>query len=186
MKDDFLRKRIFEPLGMNDTYFYIPKEKQNRLATLYEEKGGQLLKVLPMKDRNPDFPNEAGTYYSGGAGLSSTVEDYGRFLQMYLNGGIYNGNRILGRKTIELMLTNQIDDSDGTQFGLGFGLETPKNDKGSPKSIGSFSWGGYFNTTYWADPKEKIVGLIFKQIVPTSHGDLDSKFEELVYQAIID
>ncbi len=185
--NDFLKKRIFEPLGMNDTYFYLPKEKQNRLTTLYEEKEGKVTKVLTTKDRDPDYPNAPGVYYSGGAGLSATVEDYARFLQMFLNGGLYNGNRILGRKTIELMMTNQLKDNSGTfQFGLGFGLETPKNDHLSPFSIGSFSWGGIFSTTYWADPKEKIVGLIFKQIYPTSHGDLDEKFKELVYQAIVD
>jgi CubicO group peptidase (beta-lactamase class C family) len=185
--DTFLKKRIFEPLGMNDTYFYLPREKYNRLVTVSEEKDGVIRKAVASKDRNPDYPNTAGTYYSGGAGLSSTVEDYGKFLQMFLNGGIYNGNRVLGRKTIELMMTNQLKDTDDDfQFGLGFGLETIKNDRLSPASIGSFSWGGYFSTSYWGDPKEKIVGLIFKQINPTSHGDEDDKFKELVYQAIVD
>ncbi len=185
--NDFLRKRIFEPLQMNDTYFYLPKEKQSRLATLYEEKDGMVTKTFPTKNQNSDFPNSPGIYYSGGAGLSSTVEDYAKFLQMFLNGGAYNGNKILGRKTIELMLTNQLKDNSGTfQFGLGFGLETVKNDFESPLSIGSFSWGGYYNTSYWADPKEKIIGIIFKQIYPTSHGDLDEKFKELVYQAVVD
>ncbi len=185
--DEFFKKRIFEPLGMNDTFFYLPKEKQGRLTTLYEEKDGMVKKVVANKDRNPDYPDLAGSYYSGGAGLSSTVQDYARFLQMYLNGGIFNGKRILGRKTIELMLTNQLKDNSGTfQFGLGFALETAKNDQLSPYSIGSFSWGGIFSTTYWADPKEKIVALIFKQIYPTTHGDLDDKFKELVYQAIVD
>jgi CubicO group peptidase (beta-lactamase class C family) len=183
--DEFFKKRIFEPLGMEDTYFYLPREKQGRLTTLYEEKDGLVKKVIATKDRNPDYPDLAGSYYSGGAGLSSTVADYARFLQMYLNGGLFNGKRILGRKTIELMMTNQLKDNSGTsQFGLGFGLETSKNDHLSPFSIGSFSWGGIFSTTYWADPKEKIVALIFKQIYPTTHGDLDEKFKELVYQAI--
>src|SRR5258706_3643560 len=185
--DAFLKKRIFEPLGMNDTYFYLPRERYNRLVTVSEEKDGMIRKAVATKDRNPDYPNTAGTYFSGGAGLSSTVEDYGKFLQMFLNGGIYNGNRILGRKTIELMMTNQLKDTDDDfQFGLGFGLETIKNDRLSPASIGSFSWGGYFSTSYWGDPKEKIVGLIFKQISPTAHGDEDDKFKELVYQAIVD
>jgi CubicO group peptidase (beta-lactamase class C family) len=185
--DVFFQKRIFEPLGMNDTYFYLPKEKQNRLVTVSEDKDGVLRKVVPTKGRHSDYPTIAGTYFSGGAGLSSTVEDYAKFLQLFLNGGIYNGNRILGRKTIELMMTNQLtDNSDDFQFGLGFGLETLKNDRLSPASIGSFSWGGYFSTSYWGDPKEKIVGLIFKQMSPTAHGEEDDKFKELVYQAIVD
>ena len=185
--DNFFKKRIFEPLGMSDTYFYLPKEKQNRLVTVYAEKDGLARKATPTKDRNPEYPNTAGSYFSGGAGLSSTVEDYAKFLQMFLNGGIYNGNRILGRKTIELMMTNQLKDTgDDFQFGLGFGLETIKNDRLSPASIGTFSWGGYFSTSYWADPKEKLIGLIYKQINPTTHGDEDDKFKELVYQAIVD
>ena len=185
--NDFLKKRIFEPLGMNDTYFYLPKEKQSRLTTLYEEKAGKVTKVVAMKDRDPDYPDLPGVYYSGGAGLSSTVEDYARFLQMLMNGGLYNGNRILDGKTIELMLTNQLKGNSGTfQFGLGFGLEATKNDKLSAVSIGSFSWGGILSTSYWVDPKEKIVALIFKQIYPTTHGDLDEKFIALVYQAIAD
>lgn len=185
--DQFFRKRIFEPLGMNDTYFYLPREKHARLVTLYEEADGKVRKAMGSKGITPNYPNEAGTYYSGGAGLSSTVEDYGKFLQMFLNGGTFNGNRILGRKTIELMLTDQIAESQGgNPFGLGFGLETPKNDAQSPVSIGTFSWGGIFSTTYWGDPKEKLVCLIYKQIWPTSHGDLDAKFKELVYQSITD
>jgi CubicO group peptidase (beta-lactamase class C family) len=185
--DDFLRTRLFDPLGMNDTWFYLPREKQSRLTTLYRESRGLTQKVYPEKGQDPNYPKAAGTYFSGGAGLSSTVEDYAKFLQMYLNGGVYNENRILGRKTIELMMTNQLKDNSGTfQFGLGFGLETQKNDFLSPCSIGSFNWGGIFSTTYWADPREKLVCLIYKQIYPTSHGDLDDRFKELVYQAIVD
>ncbi len=184
--DVFMRTRIFEPLGMTDTWFYLPKEKQSRLVTVYEEQDGVVRKVS-SKQWNYEYPNSPGTYFSGGAGLSSTVDDYAKFLQMYLNGGTLNGNRILSRKTIELMLTNQLGDNSGDfQFGLGFGLETEKNDRLSPKTIGSFEWGGIFSTTYWADPKEKLIALIYFQIYPTSHGDKDAKFEELVYQAIVD
>jgi CubicO group peptidase (beta-lactamase class C family) len=181
--DEFFRKRIFVPLGMNDTYFYLPKEKQNRLTVLNEEKDGQLRPL--SSGLNPDYPKMAGRYFSGGAGLTSTAEDYAKFLQLFLNGGLYNGNRILGRKTIELMLTNQTKDLS-TQFGLGFGLETIKNDYLAPSSIGTFSWGGAFSTSYWADPKEKVIGIIYEQMWPTSHGDLNEKFKALVYQAITD
>ncbi len=186
--DAFLKSRIFEPLGMNDTYFYLPKEKQSRLVTLYQEKAGIAVKGSPSKDVDPNHPNAAGKYFSGGAGLCSPIEDYAKFLQMFLNSGTYNGHRILGRKTIELMMTNQLGENSGSnQFGLGFGLETPKNDYLSPESIGSFSWGGYYGTMYWADPKEKLIGLIYSQVAPpTTHGEKDNKFMNLVYQAITD
>jgi len=181
--DEFFKKRIFIPLGMNDTYFYLPKEKQNRLTSLNEEKDGQLRKILPANGLNPDYPDASGTYYSGGAGLTSSIEDYAKFLQMFLNGGIYNGTRLLGRKTIELMLTNQTKDLPN-QFGLGFALETVKNDYIAPTSLGTFSWGGAFSTSYWADPKEKIIGLIYEQMWPTTHGELNEKFKALVCQAV--
>ena len=104
--DEFLRKRIFDPLGMKDTYFYLPKEKHNRLVPLYQVGDGKLEKLSGKAyDRvDPDYPKTAGKYFSGGAGLSSTVEDYAKFLQLFLNGGHYNGVRLLGRKTIEPVL----------------------------------------------------------------------------------
>jgi len=128
-----------------------------------------------------------GTYFSGGGGLSSSIEDYAKFLQMVANKGQYNGKRLLSRKTIELLLTNQITPEVSTrQIGLGFGLETPVNDYLSPLTVGSFSWGGMFNTQYWADPKEELVCLIYTQIWPTTKGRISDKFKALVYQAIID
>jgi len=184
--DEYLRKNIFIPLGMNDTYFYLPEEKHSRLTVLHEEKNGKLQKMGMNVEGDPNYPNLKGTYFSGGAGLSSTIEDYGKFLQMVVNGGIYNGKRLLGKKTVELILTNQIlpKVSETTQFGLGFQIETPVNDHLSPQSLGSFSWGGMFNTTYWADPKEKLVCLMYTQIWPTINGRIADKFKAMVYQAI--
>jgi CubicO group peptidase (beta-lactamase class C family) len=187
--DEFFKKRIFIPLGMSDTYFYLPKEKHNRLVDLYTEHEG---KVVPAKDilneADPDFPKSAGTYFSGGAGLSSTIEDYAKFLQMLVNGGVYNGNRLLSRKTVELMTTNQLGDkiTDTFQFSLGFSVETAKNDHLSPATIGSISWGGAFSTTYWADPKEKLVALLFMQMIPNSHREIQEKFKTLTYQSFND
>jgi len=134
---------------------------------------------------NPDYPRLAGTYFSGGAGLSSTVEDYARFLQLFLNGGEYDGVRLLSRKTVELMLTDQLP-SMADEFGLGFGLETPANDHRSPASVGTFSWGGAYNTTYWADPEEELIGLIYTNLYNTAHRNLGERFKVLVYQAVID
>ena len=186
--DQFFRTRIFQPLGMNDTYFYLPKEKHSRLVRLYQNKNGEIAKVsgTAYDGVNPDYPTLEGKYNSGGAGLSSTVEDYAKFLQLFLNKGEYNGVRLLSRKTVELMLTNQVQPPLTTQFGLGFGLETDKNDYQSIYSLGSFSWGGAFNTHYWADPKEKLVGLIFTNIYNTPHWNVGEKFRNLTYQAIID
>jgi CubicO group peptidase (beta-lactamase class C family) len=186
--DKYFKEKIFTPLGMNDTYFYLPKEKRSRLAILYEEQNGALRKMRSSVEGDPNYPCLDGTYYSGGGGLSSTIEDYAKILQMVVNKGTYNGKRLLGRKTVELLLTNQIlpKVSETTQFGLGFQLETPVNDYLSPQSIGSFSWGGMFNTQYWADPKEGLVGLVYTQIWPTTKGRIADRFKELVYQSIIE
>lgn len=184
--DEFLKKRIFDPLGMKDTYFYLPKEKHSRLVTLYTDKDGKVVKpqVKAYDNVDPNYPNTAGTYFSGGAGLSSTVEDYAKFLQLFLNNGQYNGVRLLSRKTIELMLTDQ--HVTGTHVGLGFGLETIENDYQSVLSLGSFSWGGAFNTHYWADPKEKLIGLIFTNVYNSSHWAIGDKFKTLTYQSFAD
>jgi len=188
--NDFFKKRIFEPLGMHDTYFYIPTEKHNRLATLYTEDSLQHIMKRPDggDGLHSDYPNRPGTYYSGGAGLSSTTYDYAVFLQMFLNGGTYNGNRILSRSTVRMMTMNQIGDLNlgANKFGLGFEIVTEAGSSHSPNNVNTFDWGGYFSTTYWADPKEKITALVMTQIAPNSHGDLSDKFKALVYQAIND
>jgi CubicO group peptidase (beta-lactamase class C family) len=135
-----------------------------------------------------DYPMVAGTYFSGGAGLSSTVKDYAAFLQMLLNKGEYNGKRLLSRRTVELMTTNQIGDLNlGTdKFGLGFEIITAEGQARLGMSEGSFSWGGFFGTTYWADPRERLVCLMFTQQYPFSHSEIKDKFKVLVYQALND
>jgi CubicO group peptidase (beta-lactamase class C family) len=135
-----------------------------------------------------NYPTVEGTYFSGGAGLSSTVKDYAVFLQMLLNNGEYNGKRLLSRRTVELMTTNQIGDLNlGTdKFGLGFEIITADGQARLGMSEGSFSWGGFFGTTYWADPSERLVCLIFIQQFPLSHSEIRDKFKVLVYQALID
>jgi len=103
-----------------------------------------------------------------------------------VNGGRFNDQQILGRKTIDLMITNQIDHLvDASPFGLGFGLVTESNDHQTLSSIGNYSWGGYFSTSYWMDPEEELVGLFFVQMFPTWHGDIHSKFQVLTYQALV-
>jgi CubicO group peptidase (beta-lactamase class C family) len=186
--NEFFSKNIFGPLGMKDSYFYIPQVKHQRLATLYTEDSLNHLIKAPDVVNNVrlNYPNTDGTYYAGGAGLSTTIMDYAIFMQMLLNGGEYNGKRILSRSIVRLMTSNQIGDltmGDG-KFGLGFGITTEAGSAIDPLNEGSFLWGGYFGTSYWADPREKIIGLIMTQQVPNSHGDLLAKFKVLVYQAL--
>ncbi len=186
-----LAKTVFDMLSNGENYwFYLPKEKQARLVPLYEDKDGKITvsRAAISEDANPDYPKTAGTYYSGGAGLSSTVEDYAKFLQMLINGGTYNGVRLLSRKTVELMTTNQLADklTETFQFSLGFSMETSKNDHIAPLTMGSFSWGGAFSTQYWADPKEKLVALIYLQVAPYTHGEIHNKFKALTYGAFND
>ncbi|ASZ14176.1 beta-lactamase family protein [Chitinophaga pendula] len=196
--EEFFHKRIFTPLEMQDTYLHIPAEKQARLVTLYESKGAQLVRTdHPIYEGvDPQFPNLNGTYLSGGAGLSSTTGDYARFLSLILNKGSYKGKRLVSRKTIALMLTNQLPEgvhaspfpaqAPDFQFGLGFELETAKNDYLQPYSIGTFSWGGAFNTHYWADPKEQLIGLIFTQEYLSPYWRIGEAFKVGTYQALQD
>ncbi|MEZ0539686.1 serine hydrolase domain-containing protein [Fibrella arboris] len=187
--DQFFRTRIFEPLGMNDTYFYLPASKASRLATLYTEVPATRA-VVPMPVQpggiSGDYPTKAGTYYSGGAGLSSTAYDYAVFLQMMLNGGEYGGKRLLAPATVHLITQNQIGalNVGDNKFGLGFEIATEKAAAKLPVSVGIFSWGGFFGTSYWADPEKGIIGVIMTQKSPNSYGDLNDKFRVLVYQAL--
>lgn len=190
--DQFFRERIFNPLGMNDTYFYLPKNKQSRLVSLYSEEKGSLAMMKPEIeiDREKfirDYPNTNGTYYSGGGGLSSTIKDYAIFLQMLLNGGSYNGKQLLGKHSVRMMTMNQIGDKEignGSKFGLGFGIATEETSALFPVPEGSYQWGGMFATSYWVDPKEKIIGLVYRNIWPTSFWDLEARFKVLTYQAL--
>jgi CubicO group peptidase (beta-lactamase class C family) len=190
--DEFFRKRIFIPLGMNDTYFNVPPEKAGRLVNFFQEDSlGHLNKqvdVLGSKEKFMDYPLRKKAYFSGGGGLSSTIYDYAVFLQMLLNGGTYNGQQLLSRNSVRMMTMNQIGDlslGDSEKFGLGFAIATETTSALFPMQVGSYSWGGAFSTTYWVDPKEKVVGLLYRQMWG-SHGEIDNLFRVLVYQAISD
>ncbi|SHE66005.1 serine hydrolase domain-containing protein [Pedobacter caeni] len=196
--DVFMKQRIFDPLEMKDTYFHLPAEKQNRLASLYESTADhQLIKVkhLLYEGVDPEFPKLKGTYLSGGAGLSSTTQDMANFYTLYLNKGTFNGKRLISGKTIALMLQNQLGDQVKTsamppqpenfQFSLGgFAVETQKNDYLLPLSEGSFGWGGAFNTHGWADPKEGLIALLFTQEYLSPYFSIGEEFQVAVYQAL--
>lgn len=145
----------------------------------------------PTTFYDPDYPKKgAKSFYSGGAGLSSTARDYATFLQMYLNNGELNGIRLLSRTTIQMMMSNQIGDlwsDSGSFYGLAFGIVDEKGQaKGGQGSKGTFEWGGYFNTQYFADPEEKIIGILMKQTQGTDTDETGWKFRQLVGQAVDD
>jgi CubicO group peptidase (beta-lactamase class C family) len=178
---------------MKDTYFYLPKEKQHRLVTLYsdDEATGKVKKAEPVMkiaadNFYRDYPNTDGTMYSGGGGLSSTIYDYAIFLQMMLNGGEYNGKRILSPTSVRLMTTDQVSEFNrgGNQFGLGFGIISKKASALAPWQEGSYEWGGMFATTYWVDPKSKLVALIYRNVYPTSLGRIVDQFRVMSYAAM--
>jgi len=184
--DRFLKTRIFDPLGMRDTWFYLPADRAGRLVALHSLDSGKVVpRHNPIFDGvDPDYPKRPGTYFSGGAGLSSSIEDYAKFLQLFLNGGELNGMRLLSPKTIAMMLTDQLPTLPN-EFGLGFALETPANDYQSPQSVGSFSWGGAFRTTYWADPKEGLVALLYTNTYGGNPPPIGNTFVTLTYAAML-
>ncbi len=189
--DQYLKKHLFEPLGMNDTWFYLPNDKSNRLVSVQQKNDKGEWERYPVTFYDPDYPIKgAKAFFSGGAGLSSTAKDYATFLQMYLNGGELNGVRILSRTTVETMLSNQTGSIYGGPdkfFGLAFSVITPAGEgKGGQSSTGTFEWGGYFNTQYFADPKEKIIGILMKQTQGNVSDNTGWRFRQLIGQSLDD
>ncbi len=186
--DQFVRERIFQPLGMRDTFYNVPREKVNKVAALYRpDKDGKIALL-----RKPEY-HEPTTYFPGVAGLNATAADYFRFSQMLLNGGEYNGQRLLGRMTVNMMITNQIGEGkpvyirgDGYGFGLGFGVLTNPAKAPDALSIGTFTWGGANGTLFWIDPQEDLIGIMMIQINPYSHFNIRPLFSVAVSQAITD
>jgi len=169
--DQFLREELFEPLLMKDTQFYLRPAQYKRLVSVQtKDDAGNWIDYTGHPDGyyDADYPKEgAKRFFSGGAGLSSTAQDYARFLQMYLNGGVFNEHRILSPTTIDLIMTNQTGElfGNGKEYhGLAFGVTTPRGfAEGVRGSAGTFDWGGYFNTQYYADPELGLIGIIMKQ-----------------------
>ncbi|RIA09955.1 CubicO group peptidase (beta-lactamase class C family) [Flavobacteriaceae bacterium MAR_2010_72] len=189
--DDYLESKIFKPLGMKDTYFYLPESKYERLVPVLI-KDGENWKHYQAVGYDVNYPIKgAKTLFSGGAGLSSTVKDYALFLQMYLNQGELGGKRLLSRTTVQTIMANQIGDiwgeNAGGYYGLAFRvIDKIGQDRGGQGSQGTFDFGGYFNTSYFADPKEGIIGIIYKQTQNLPVDNTSWKFRQLVFQAIAD
>jgi len=194
--EDFFAKRIFQPLGMKDTYFNMPMEKASRLVNFFlQDSTGTIKKqdkvfggALDMK-----YPLNKTDYFSGGGGLVSTIYDYAVFLQMLLNGGEYNGVRLLSRNTVRMMTMNQIGDlsvnigdRQDNKFGFGLAIVSESGSRFTPSQAGTYAWGGVFSTTFWVDPKEGMIVLLYEQMWGPHVPDTQKIFHALVYQAIND
>jgi CubicO group peptidase (beta-lactamase class C family) len=190
--DEYFRKRIFEPLGMRDTYFYLPASKADRFAALYRPGADKKIELAEAPGPGSRWVKEPHVYFSGAGGLVSTASDYFRFQQMMLNGGELDGVRLLGRKTVELMTANHTGDlpiwltGPGYGFGLGYSVVKDVGAIGLPASSGSFGWGGAFCTYFWVDPAEDMVGIVMTQVRPYGHLNIRQEFQVLACQAIVD
>ena len=186
--DEFFRTRIFQPLKMTDTHFYLPPEKRDRLATVYSLRDGKLTRAPQEGMGQGAYVDGPRPSFSGGAGLLSTAGDYARFLQMVVNGGELDGVRLLSPKTVELMSsshTGGLFNEGRTGFGLGFEVVEHVGRSGEHGSVGLLSWGGAYHTDFWADPQEKLVAVLMTQLLPAAGSDLHGKFRALVYQSIV-
>ena len=198
--EEFLREEIFQPLGMSDTGFFVPPEKQGRLPACYERRANK--KLVLQDDPETSTYLEMPQGPSGGGGLVSTAQDYLRFCEMMRRGGEWDGTRLLSRKTIELMTRNHLpDDMDLTQmargtfsetpyegvgFGLGFSVNLGSARTGAAGSAGEYAWGGAASTAFWIDPLEELVVIFMTQLLPSATYDFRAQLRAITYGSIID
>jgi CubicO group peptidase (beta-lactamase class C family) len=190
--DQFFEERIFKPLGMKDTAFYVPEEKWNRLATLYApaKQGGKAERSSsPFQDSFKKKP----ALLLGGAGMVGTLDDYARFVMMLLNDGQLDGVRLLGRKTVELMRSDHLGNlprigaqNEGYGFGLTFAVNLGPGKAPTVGSAGEYYWGGAAGTSFWIDPKEHMIGVFLIQVLPPTTAPAGDQFKRLAYEALID
>ena len=186
--DEFFKKRIFEPLKMKDTYFFLPPDQRGRLATVYSVKGEGVVRAPEPMLGQGDYVDGPRKCFSGGAGLLSTATDYARFLQMLLNGGELDGARLLSPTTVQLATINHVGtlfDEGKAGFGLGFRVIEDSGRAATPASVGSFGWGGAYHTEYWVDPKQELVAVMMTQLLPSEGSTLIGTFRALVYASIV-
>ncbi len=193
---EYFHDHIFQPLGMKDTYFYLPPEKHHRLVPLYSQSDkGVTMSTEDRVVRILNYPKSKDIgHYAGGGGLSSTAMDYAKFIQALVNDGELNGFQLLGRKTIEMMTADQLIDQNnrgtgfsqtpGVTFNLGFQLLTEEARGLSPKSPGTYEWGGYFSTKYFIDPEEDLIFVGMTQILPFQHAHFYDRLTTVIYGAI--
>ncbi len=194
--DVYVQKNILDPLGMKHTGFWLKDELKDDLVALYLPNTDTAITRIPDEGRGffkPNYPIEgAKKYHSGGSGISSTTRDYFVFCQAILNGGIYNGERILKESTVNFMRDNQITDIPYLKragFGFGYGYSVAMKDSDDFKQVktGKFSWGGAFGTTFWIDPTRDIVVVLMSQVLSGPHKNaIDDKLESIVNGALVD
>ncbi len=196
--EEYLRTHILDPLGMTDTHFVLPPEKHDRLGGLYQpDQEGKIQRTAEGEVASgtlrysATYPLEQDrNYFSGGGGLVSTAGDYARFCQMLLNGGSLDDVRILTPNAVRRMTGNQIGDLShlfsihGDKFGYGFGVLTEQAGFEDPAEPGTYSWGGIFNTVFWVDPQQQLIGILMTQIYPHDHLNVREDFKRLMYEAI--
>jgi CubicO group peptidase (beta-lactamase class C family) len=185
--DRFINTRITAPLKMNDTYFFVPSEKRNRLVEVFmSDSTGHAVRAPNGSRGQGQYADGPRKNFSGGAGIVSTARDYGRFLQMILNGGELDGARILAPHTVDLMTHDQIGTIYPTAgLGWGYGFETvEKLGAGGMKSVGTFGWAGAYGSTYFGDPREHLVVVFMINQLPLN-TDIGSKFPTMVYAALM-
>src|SRR5271168_3313324 len=189
--DQFFEERIYRPLGMKDSGFFVPENKWNRLAVLYSPKsgGGVERSSLPAQDSFKKKP----ALFLGGAGSVSTLDDYARFCMMLLNDGQLDGVRILSRKSVELMRSDHLGDlpragllGDGYGFGLTFAVNRGPGKTPTVGSQGEYYWGGAAGTSFWIDPKEHLFGVFLINVLPPTGIPAADQFKRMIYQALVD
>jgi CubicO group peptidase (beta-lactamase class C family) len=187
--DEFIRSHITAPLGMKDTYFFLPPEKRDRLAAVYgSDANGKAVRMDDSAKGQGAYVDGPRKSFAGGAGIVSTARDYATFLEALRNGGSLGKARILSPHAVQLMTTNQIGENLKTPRGLGFGYGFETTDKfgvAGMESVGSYGWGGAYGTYYRVDPAERLVTVMMIQLLPNS-TDLTDKFKASIYQALLD
>lgn len=191
--DKFFEDRIFKPLGMKDTAFFVAENNWPRFATLYTPKRGEGGGIQKMEGGPQETFKHKPNLFLGGAGLTSTLDDYSHFYQMLLNDGEYDGARLLGRKTVELMRSDHLGDLPhigGTLpayagFGLTFAIDPPPGKMPAVGSGGTYWWGGAAGTSFWIDPKEHMIGIFLIQILPPNNNAA-AQFKQMAYEALVD
>jgi CubicO group peptidase (beta-lactamase class C family) len=185
--DRYFAERISGPLGLRDTEFFLPRDKVVRLAAVYRsDSAGRAVRADTGQRGQGHYVDGPRRSFSGGAGLTSTARDYARFLEALRRGGAIDGVRILSPRSVELMRTNQVGtrySADGRGFGLGFAT-VDRVGANAYASVGTFTWGGAYATTYSVDPVDRLVLVLMTQTVP-NRADLGAKFPQLVYQALV-
>jgi CubicO group peptidase (beta-lactamase class C family) len=198
--DEYLRRHVFEPLGMIDTAFHVPPEKIDRFAACYDRGPGKKLRL--QDDPQASRYGEPPAFLSGGGGLVSTAADYLRFCRMLLGGGELEGTRLLGRKTIEMMTRNHLPEGqdlaacaqgifsetiyEGVGFGLGFSVTLDPVKAGVVGSVGEYAWGGAASTVFWIDPAEDLIVIYLTQLMPSHTFNFRGQLKSIIYPAIVD